>query len=95
MNDINAPTVYISVQIGASKNPASDNSKFNSIESINMVECTDGFTRYCIGKYLSIADARKKLNQVKANGRADAFLTAFNGNQRITIQEAEKIINKK
>jgi N-acetylmuramoyl-L-alanine amidase len=95
LNDINAPTVYISVQIGASKNPASDNSKFNSIESINMVECTDGFTRYCIGKYLSIADARKKLNQVKANGRADAFLTAFNGNQRITIQEAEKIINKK
>lgn len=95
LNDINAPTVYISVQIGASKNPASDNSKFNSIESINMVECTDGFTRYCIGKYLSIADARKKLNQVKTNGRADAFLTAFNGNQRITIQEAEKIINKK
>ena len=95
LNDIKAPTVFISVQIGASKNPASDNSKFNSIESINIVECADGFTRYCIGKYLSIADARKKLNQVKASGRADAFLTAFNGNQRITIQEAETLINKK
>lgn len=95
LNDIKSPTVFISVQIGASKNPASDNSKFTTIESINMVECADGFTRYCIGKYLTIADARKKLNQVKANGRADAFLTAFNGNQRITIQEAEKLINKK
>ncbi|MBP6511516.1 MAG: N-acetylmuramoyl-L-alanine amidase [Bacteroidia bacterium] len=95
LNDIKSPAVFISVQIGASKNPASDNSKFTTIESINMVECADGFTRYCIGKYLTIADARKKLNQVKANGRADAFLTAFNGNQRITIQEAEKLINKK
>ena len=95
LNDIKAPTVYISVQIGASKNPSTDNSKFANLESINIVECNDGFTRYCIGKYLSIADARKKLNQVKANGRADAFLTAFNGNQRITIQEAETLINKK
>ena len=95
LNDIKAPTVFISVQIGASKNPASDNSKFANVDSINIVECNDGFTRYCIGKYLSIADARKKLNQVKANGRADAFLTAFNGNQRITIQEAETLINKK
>ncbi len=95
LNDIKAPTVYISVQIGASKNPSTDNSKFANLESINIVECNDGFTRYCIGKYLSIADARKKLNQVKANGRADAFLTAFNGNQRITIQEAEALINKK
>ncbi|MBK9637775.1 MAG: N-acetylmuramoyl-L-alanine amidase [Bacteroidetes bacterium] len=95
LNDIKPTPVFISIQIGASKNPTSDNSKFANIESINVVECSDGFTRYCIGKYQSIADARKKLNQVKSNGRADAFLTAFNGNQRITIQEAEKLLNNK
>lgn len=94
LNDLNAPAVFISIQIGASKNPGVDNSKYASEEAINIVECTDGFTRYCIGKYLSIADARKKLNEVKAKGKADAFLTAFNGNQRITIQEAEKLIKK-
>lgn len=94
LNDLNAPAVFISIQIGASKNPGVDNSKYVNEEAINIVECTDGFTRYCIGKYLSIADARKKLNEVKAKGKADAFLTAFNGNQRITIQEAEKLIKK-
>lgn len=94
INDLNSPPVFISVQIGASKNPGADNSKFSSIESINIVECTDGYTRYCVGKFLSMADARKKLNQLKASGLEDAFLTGFNGNQRISIQEAEKLIKK-
>ncbi|MBK7964455.1 MAG: N-acetylmuramoyl-L-alanine amidase [Bacteroidetes bacterium] len=94
LNDLNSPSVFISVQIGASKNPGTDNSKFETIESINIVQCTDGYTRYCVGKYLSIAEARKKLNQVKSSGKADAFLTAFNGNQRISLQEAEKLIKK-
>lgn len=94
LNDLNVPAVFISIQIGASKNPGTDNSKYANEEAINMVECTDGYTRYCIGKYFSIAEARKKLNEVKAKGKADAFLTAFNGNQRITIQEAEKLIKK-
>lgn len=94
LNDLNSPAVFISIQIGASKNPGADNSKFANIESLNIVACSDGYTRYCVGKYLSIADARKKLNQIKTSGKADAFLTAFNGNQRITIQEAEKLIKK-
>jgi N-acetylmuramoyl-L-alanine amidase len=94
LNEVHSPPIFISVQIGASKNPGSDNSKFSSIESINIVECTDGYTRYCVGKFLSLAEARKKLNQLKASGLEDAFLTAFKGNQRITIQEAEKLIKK-
>ncbi len=94
LNDLNSPTVFISVQIGASKNPGNDNSKFANEEAINIIACTDGYTRYSVGKYLSIAEARKKLNQLKGAGKTDAFLTAFNGNQRITIQEAEKLIKK-
>lgn len=95
LTDLKAPDVYISIQIGASKNPEADNSKYKNIPSIHWVNCQDGFTRYCIGKYLSADEARKKLAKLKAEGRKDAFLTAFNGMQRITLPEAEKLLNEK
>jgi len=94
LNDIKSPVIYYSIQIGASKNPAADDAKFAKEENINIVNCSDGYTRYCIGKFTSLADARKKLNQVKASGKVDAFLTAFSGQQRITIQEADKLLKK-
>lgn len=86
--------VYITIQIGASKNPKADNSLYLKLEGVRAVTCADGYTRYVIGSFNSLEGARKKLSQVKTNGHPDAFLTAFNKNQRITVPEAEQILKR-
>jgi N-acetylmuramoyl-L-alanine amidase len=89
-----ASSVFITVQVGASKNPSIDNAKYLKNPALKAVNCTDGFTRYVAGIFTDVTAARKKLSQIKSEGYPDAFLTAFNGNQRITVQEAEQILRK-
>jgi N-acetylmuramoyl-L-alanine amidase len=88
------PAVYITIQIGASKNPQVDNAKYVKMDGVRPVACSDGFTRYFIGSFQTVDAARKKLAQVKASGKSDAFLTAMNGNQRITLPEAEQLLKR-
>jgi N-acetylmuramoyl-L-alanine amidase len=88
------PAVYITIQIGASKNPQVDNTKYSKMDGVRPVACSDGFTRYFIGSFQTVDAARKKLAQVKASGKSDAFLTAMNGNQRITLPEAEQLLKR-
>lgn len=89
-----SPAVYIAIQVGASKNPSVDNAKYLKNSGLKAVNCTDGFTRYVAGTFTDVASARKKLSQIKSEGYPDAFLTAFNGNQRITVPEAEQLLKK-
>lgn len=86
--------VYITIQVGASKNPNADTPKYLKMEGVRAVNCADGFTRYVIGSYSNTESARRKLNQVKSAGHPDAFLTAFNKNQRISVPEAEQILKR-
>lgn len=88
------PSVFIAVQVGASKNPEADNARFMKIPEVKAVKCNDGFTRYVAGSFRDLASARKKLQQVKTNGFPDAFITAFQGEKRITVNEAESILKK-
>lgn len=88
-------TVFIGVQIGASTKPDEDNSKFSSISGARGIKCKDGFTRYIVGSFSSIDEARKKQTQLKTQGFNDCFLTAFNGDQKITVQEAEQLLKRK
>jgi N-acetylmuramoyl-L-alanine amidase len=90
-----ADNVFIAIQVGASKNPEADNAKFLKTKGVSGIRCNDGFTRYAIGSFSQIADAKKKLAQVKSAGFKDAFLTAFKGDQRITVPEAEQLIKSK
>lgn len=94
VSEVANAAVYITIQIGASKNPQVDNAKYNKMDGVRPVACSDGFTRYFIGSFQTVEAARKKLAQVKASGKSDAFLTAMNGNQRITIPEAEQLLKR-
>lgn len=89
-----SPDVFIAIQIGASKNPKVDNPAFLKNEGVRAVACTDGYTRYIIGSFTNSESARKKMAQVKSAGHPDAFLTAFNKNQRIPIPEAEQLLKR-
>ncbi len=92
--ELAASSVFISIQIGASKNPAVDNKQYLKTEGVKAVSSPDGYTRYVIGKFSSLDAAKKKLSEVKATLNPSAFLTAFQGVNRISLQQAESLLKK-
>ncbi len=89
-----SPKVLIAIQVGASMKPETDNKNYLSRKGIRAIKCSDGYTRYVTGSYSSIKEATAELQKVKASGTKDAFLTGFNGNQRISPKDAELLLNK-
>ena len=85
-------TVYFTVQIAASTDAAKDLPKYMHIEDVHSIKGADGFVRFIVGNFSSIEDARKRLIKLKADGYKDAFLTAYNGDQRITVTEAVELL---
>ncbi len=86
------------VQIGAFTNPGVSNSTlaglYNISESIRS-EMTGGFTKFLVGKFEEYKLARNHRETVKVKGVNGAFVTAYNGPKRITVQEALMISNQK
>ncbi|HPQ09222.1 MAG TPA: N-acetylmuramoyl-L-alanine amidase [Bacteroidia bacterium] len=51
--------------------------------------------KYTSGKFSTMDEATKHLNELRNNGYKDAFIVAFKGNDRISIEEAKKLLNLK
>lgn len=51
--------------------------------------------KYTSGKFYNIEEAYKHLNELKNNGYKDAFIVAFKGIERISTEEAKKLIKMK
>lgn len=56
---------------------------------------TGNLIKYTSGKFYKIEDATAHLNQLKNNGYKDAFIVAFKGTERISVEEAKKLISDK
>lgn len=87
------------VQIGAYTNAAVTaaklTAKYNMKETIRS-EMAGGFTKFLIGKYGEYKQARDHRETVKSSkGINGAFVAAYNGPVRITVQEALMISNQK
>lgn len=86
------------VQIGAYTNMAVTSaklaSKYNMTESIRS-EMAGGFTKFLVGKHGEYKQARDHREIVKNKGVNGAFVAAYNGPVRITVQEALMISNQK
>jgi len=91
----NTSPVFYTIQIGASTKPETDNSNYLKNKEVKAVKCKDGYTRYIIGNFTDFNAARNKLQTTKATLYKDAFLTAFDGENRITIQQAEELLKRK
>lgn len=83
---------YYTIQVGATQRPEVDGEKFKRSPDVIPLLCNDGFTRYLIGQFKSEEEARKQLAVLKSKGLNEAFLTAINGNSKISLQDAARLI---
>lgn len=85
------------VQIGAFNNPIESDvlaKKFNVSETIKS-EMAEGFHKFMVGTFQEYKEARTNRETMKDKGCRSAFVVAYNGAKRITVQEALMITNQK
>lgn len=67
--------------------------KFKISKSIN-IESHEGWSKYIVGSHNVYKEARDERNEIRKNVK-QAFVTAYNQGERITVQEALMISNQK
>jgi hypothetical protein len=77
------------IQLGSYSNPVPENT-FGGLTPVSK-ENTDSNTKYYVGEFTSIKDAREALRRVKEYGYPDAFLVSFFDSKKISVQEAREI----
>lgn len=85
------------VQIGAFTNAIASDvlaKKFN-ISDVIKSEMAEGFSKFMIGNFGEYKEARTNRETMKQKGCHSAFVVAYNGAKRITVQEALMITNQK
>ena len=85
------------VQIGAFRAAIASEKlakKFSISENIKS-EMAEGYNKFMVGNFNEYKLARDHRETIKQKGCADAFVTAYNGPKRITVQEALMITNQK
>lgn len=94
-----AGTVNYNVQIGAFTSSNVTAGKLKKVFKINETiksELQDGFSKFMVGSHEEYKGARDHREDVKNNnGVKSAFVVAYNGSKRITVQEALMITNQK
>ncbi len=89
--------VQYSVQVGAFRNAIQSDvlsKKFNISETIKS-EMAEGFNKFMVGSFGEYKQARNHREEVKQKGCNSAFVVAYNGAKRITVQEALMITSQK
>jgi hypothetical protein len=90
-------SVAYHVQIGAFTNAIASDvlaKKFNINDKIKS-EMAEGFSKFMIGNFGEYKEARTNRETMKDKGCRSAFVVAYNGAKRITVQEALMITNQK
>lgn len=85
------------VQVGAFRNSIQSDvlsKKFNISETIKS-EMAEGFSKFMVGNFGEYKQARDHREGVKQKGCKSAFVVAYNGPKRITVQEALMITSQK
>jgi len=90
-------SVVYNVQIGAFNNAIQSEvlaKKFNISENIKS-EMAQGFNKFMVGNFNEYKEARSHRENIKQKGCSSAFVVAYNGSKRITVQEALMITSQK
>ena len=89
--------VLFNVQVGAFQNAIKASvlsKKFNLSDPIKS-EMSEGFSKFMVGNFSEYKLARNHRETIKQKGCNSAFVVAYNGPKRITVQEALMIANQK
>ena len=86
--------LFYTVQIGMFNKPINSKTVYN-IEPLMTSRLPNGQIRYSAGMYNSIDEARPKKLEAIDKGIQDAFITAYYNGQRITLIEAQRILDEK
>jgi OOP family OmpA-OmpF porin len=87
--------LFFTVQIGAYRRELKNN-KFGKLGKVLVTKTDDGIHRYSINVYTDYDEADKKWRELRKFGFAqDAFVAAYFLGERITIQEARRLIAEK
>ncbi len=89
--------VMYAVQVGAFRNAIQPEilvKKFAISETIKS-EMADGYSKFLVGNFLAYKEARNHREEIKQQGCKSAFVAAYNGAKRITVQEALMITSQK
>ena len=89
-----ASDVYFTVQLSVSGiQKSTSESPFDAIRGVFFVK--DGrLYRYLYGRFSSRDDAYKALQEARQKGFPDAFMVAYRGTARITLDEADQALKK-
>lgn len=83
---------FITIQVGAVKEGGAISPKINDLKTVFNITFDDGYTRYFVGRFSTIADAKVRLEKLKDAGFEDAFLTAYDHLVKVKCSEVQ---NKK
>ena len=69
------------------------NPKFKGLSKVSLYQ-QGGMYKYIVGKETDVSKAFQLLKEVNSKGFRDAFVVAFNGDERITLGQARSLLNK-
>ncbi|MBT8195645.1 MAG: hypothetical protein HKO56_07530, partial [Bacteroidia bacterium] len=80
---------YYTVQIGAVRESnTAGQQKLSKIENVIENHGSDGYIRYSVGRFSTVSDASNQKRKLISSGFKDAYVTAYNNNDRISLKEA-------
>ncbi len=86
------PLVYFRIQVAtAPEDIGIQSPRFQGLEDVRVYR-HQGLYKYTAGNEKSLDDALRLLETVKKKGFRDAFVVAFQGDQRITIGQAKQLL---
>lgn len=83
---------FITIQVGAVKEGGAISPKIKELKTVFNITFEDGYTRYFVGRFSTIADAKVRLEKLKEAGFEDAFMTAYDQLIKVKCSEVQ---NKK
>ena len=88
------PDIWFCVQIATYPTDIGvKNARFKGLSSVSVYQ-QGGVYKYIVGKEKELSKSMGLTKELRNKGFKDAFVVAFNGKERITVEEAKLILNK-